>query len=125
MSPEDHERYDLPQNIENAARVIGVSPAMVRLAIDCGCPSQGDQVTPAVLTDWLCENLEEFRRMAALPRLPPAVDEWKSEFEKMGNLLLTIAEYQHSRSSTPRMKRYYGEWVRKLRAWLAQGPCEE
>jgi hypothetical protein len=122
--PEDTNKYRNAVSIEEAADIVGCAPAFIRLAIDCGCPFSGDKIAPVTITEWVGHNLDRVRKMAGLSNLPPMahLSADVSEFARGGYLLLTIAEYQASRSSDPKRKAAYETWVRRIQQMIDQGP---
>ena len=105
-----------PLTVEELSAVSSFPPALIRLAIDCGCPTNTDgRLTQCEFGWWLAEHYNDVRAAAGLPLLPEvtAQSEDEREFQRLNNSMRTIADYCASRSSDPAFKE---AWLRTSRS---------
>jgi hypothetical protein len=104
-----------PLTVEELSAVSSFPPALIRLAIDCGCPTSADgRLTQCEFGWWLADHYNEVRAAAGLPLLPDVADQSDDErdFQSLNNSMRTIADYCASRATDPVFKQ---AWLRTSR----------
>ena len=98
--------------LEDLALVAAVPVALIRLAIDCGCPARNGCLSHLTLVCWLSYHYDRVREAAALGPLPPvqATNERQRLQLQLRNMLLTMADYSESRCSDQATKRALRDW---------------
>ena len=95
-----------PLSIEDLARTRGFPISFIRLAIDCGCPTENGKIAFSSFVFWLADNYALVRARAGLQELPSeeGLTKRAAAHVKIGNMLLTISDYLESRSTAKEIK---------------------
>ncbi|MDB6152545.1 MAG: hypothetical protein JWL90_998 [Chthoniobacteraceae bacterium] len=102
--------YDLQLlTIDEVSIHLGTSRAFVRLCVDTGCRTRGGRLSAAELLHWLFEHYAEVRQCAGLAPLCPiaALQDAARRQCKMANAVITLTQFNASRSSMLCKKRHF------------------
>ena len=107
---------ELVMPVEDLAVVAAVPVAFIRLAINCGCPSEDGCLSHLTLVCWLSHHYPRVREAAALQPLPriQVTNERERLQLQLRNMLLTMVDYSESRCSDRATKRALREWSRRI-----------
>jgi hypothetical protein len=107
----------LPMTVDDLAAKSGLPSAYIRLAIECGCPTERGLVTHGGVSLWILDNYPTVRAAAGLEVLKESssTDSLERARVNVRNCLRTLIDYRESRSSNPATKQACKEISRELR----------
>ncbi len=102
--------------VDDVSVHLGTSRAFVRLCIAAGCLTRGERLSAAELLHWLFEHYEEVRQLAGFARLHPiaALEEPARKRCKMANAVITLTQFNASRSSMLCTKRHFRDIIQMM-----------
>ncbi|MES2572503.1 MAG: hypothetical protein V4710_20940 [Verrucomicrobiota bacterium] len=113
--PFSHDDLQL-RTVDEVSLHVRTSQAFVHLCLATGCPTRGGRLSAAELLHWLFEQYAQVRQKAGFAPLPPirTMQNPARMRCKMANAVITLMQFNASRSSILSEKRHYRNIIQTM-----------